>query len=171
MNLYMISLGGKASGANIEVHDVQFAAADHIDDTIELVKANWYGVEEKLHIDCYKKINGADGYEVKLEKEKSNGQKRLFFVHLGGYDKNKGQEVHQVALFASETANEAKHRAFIETETSETEWHVDQVVDVEASLLQRENEKYFLELRESEAAFDLRPDWFGYKRLDIGGTS
>ncbi len=31
MNLYMISLGGKVEGANIEVHDVQFIAANDID--------------------------------------------------------------------------------------------------------------------------------------------
>lgn len=38
MNLYMISLGGKVRGANIEVHDVQFAVEDHIDNIIDLVK-------------------------------------------------------------------------------------------------------------------------------------
>lgn len=166
MNLYMISLGGKVSGANIEVHDVQFAVADHIDNTINLVKSSWYGVEEKLHMDSYTKIKGADGYEVKLVKEKPSGNRKLFFVHLGGYDKDMTQELHQVAFFVAETAQEAKHKALKEIEMFKEEGHIDQVVDVEACLLHREGEKYYIALDKSEVDFDLSPDWFGYRRLD-----
>lgn len=166
MNLYMISLGGKVSGANIEVHDVQFAVADHIDNTIDLVKASWYGIEEKLHMDSYTKIKGADGYEIKLSKEKSSENRKLFFVYLGGYDKDMTQELHRVAFFVAETAQEAKHKALKKVEMFEEEWHIDQVVDVGACLLHREGGKYYITLDKSEVDFDLKPDWLGYRRLD-----
>jgi hypothetical protein len=167
MNLYMISLGGKVSGANIEVHDVQFAAAEQIDDTIELVKANWYGLEEKLHMDSYKHIKGADGYEINLTKEKSCGIQKLFFAHLGGYCKETTQEIHKVTLIVAKTAKEAKQRASQDTAIFEEEGHVDRLVDVEECLLQKEGETYYIELKESKEDFQLNPDWYGYKRLDL----
>ncbi|MBN2897757.1 MAG: DUF1543 domain-containing protein [Clostridia bacterium] len=85
MNLYMIGLGGKVHGANIEVHDVQFVVSDYIDQTVERLKANWYGMAEKLHMDSYTELEGADGFKVKVTKEKFSDKRRLFFVHLGGY--------------------------------------------------------------------------------------
>lgn len=166
MNLYMISLGGKVKGANIEVHDVQFTVAEHIDNSIDLLKASWYGEEEKLHMDSYTKIKGVDGYEVNISKEKSNENKKLFFVHLGGYDKYMTQELHKIAFFVAETPEEAKRKASKEILTFKEEGHIDQVVDVESCLLQRKDEKYYIKIEESKIDFDLSPDWFGYRRLD-----
>ena len=41
MKLFMMSLGGKINGANIEVHDVQFAAAAKIEDNYAFGRSNW----------------------------------------------------------------------------------------------------------------------------------
>jgi len=166
MNLYMINLGGKVSGANIEVHDVQFAVADNIDNTIDLVKASWYGMKKNLHMDSYTNIKGADGYEVKVSKEKYSGNRKLFFVQLGGYDKDMTQELHRFAFFVAETVQEVKRKALKEIEMFEEKGHIDQVVDVEECLLHKESEKYYISLDESEVDFNLSPDWFGFRRLD-----
>ena len=66
--LYMITIGGKAKGANIEVHDVQFIIANNIKETYKILKENLYGIDLKLHLDAYKHIDGADGFTVEIDE-------------------------------------------------------------------------------------------------------
>ena len=167
MNLYMINLGGKVRGCNLEVHDVQFVAAKHIDETVEVLKSSWYGQGEKLHMDSYKQITGADGYLIRLAKDKPESRKQLYFVHLGGYRKESSQELHEVGLFVGESLQEVKDRAPNELQAAEIQNHVDNIVNVETCLLSADGEKYYIELTESQEVFDPAPDWFGYRRLDI----
>jgi hypothetical protein len=167
MNLYMISLGGKAKGCNIEVHDVQFAAASHIDETVELLKARWYGLGEKLHMDSYKLLNGAQGYSIRLTKEKPVTSQKLYFVHFGGYKTESTQELHDIGLFVGSSDKEVKDRAEKEFLVADIENHVDSLILVEDVILSAEGEKYYIELSESTQGFDLAPDWFGYRRLDL----
>lgn len=166
MNLYMISLGGKVKGCNIEVHDVQFVVANHIDDTIELLKSNWYGREDKLHMDSYKVLVGADGFSIRLTKEKPNRSKQLFFVHLGGYKKSLTQEIHNITILVGESEQEVKERALKVTEVADIQNHVDSIIRVESYMLSTDGERYFIDLSESYEDFDQAPDWFGYRRLD-----
>jgi hypothetical protein len=169
-DLYMISLGGKVKGCNLEVHDVQFVAANHVDESVELLKNNWYGLADKLHMDSYKVINGADGYAVRLTQEKPESNKHLFFVHLGGYKKDSTQELHDVGLFIGETLQEVKERALKEMRVADIENHVDSIVCVETCMLSSDGEPYFVELSESHEVYDRAPDWFGYRRLDNGSS-
>lgn len=166
MNLYMISLGGKAKGCNIEVHDIQFVAAGHIDETIELLKKSWYGFGEKLHMDSYKQIKGADGYSIRLSKEKPEGNKQLYFVHFGGYKADSTQELHDIGFYVGDSDKEIKERALIEFQVADIENHVDSLVRIESVLLSVTDETFFIELCESKEEFDRIPDWFGYRRLD-----
>jgi hypothetical protein len=167
-NLYMISLGGKVKGCNIEVHDVQFVAANHIDETVGLLKSIWYGLDTKLHMDSYKLINGTDGFTVRLTKQKpEDGNKQLFFVQLGGYRTDCSQELHEIGLFIGESEQEVKERALKELKAADIQNHVDSIISVETSMLSVDGETYFIELNESIENFDQAPDWFGYRRLDI----
>ncbi len=166
MNLYMVSLGGKVKGGNIEVHDVQFIAAEYIDDTVELLKNSWYGLAEKFHMDSYKVISGADGFQIRLTKEKPDSNKKLFFVHLGGYKANSTQELHEIGLFIGELESEVKVRALKESTVADLENHVDHIVNVESCMKSSDGETYYIELSESLQGFNRAPDWFGYRRLD-----
>ena len=164
-NLYMISLGGKVKGCNVEVHDVQFVVANHIDETVELLKNTWYGLDEKLHMDSYKVIIGADGYSLRLTKESPNSNKQLFFVQLGGYKKDSTQELHDIGLFIGESEREVKERALKEIKAADIENHVDSIIRVETFMRSTDGETYFVELVESNEDFDRVPDWFGYRRF------
>ena len=166
MNLYMISLGGKAKGCNIEVHDVQFVAAGHIDETVEPLKKRWYGLGEKLHMDSYKEIKGADGYSVRLTKEKPEGLKHLYFVHFGGYKADSTQELHDIWLYVGDSEKEIKERAQLECQVSDIENHVDSLIPVDQAIISATGEAYYIELCECKEDFLLVPDWFGYRRLD-----
>lgn len=47
----MFYLGGNAGMPNIEVHDVQFAAARQAMDTQPGMRKTWFGDPDKVHID------------------------------------------------------------------------------------------------------------------------
>lgn len=167
MKLYMVNLGGKVKGCNIEVHDVQFVAANHIDETIEVLKNHWYGLQYKLHFDSYKQIIGADGYGIELTEEKTDQGRQLYFVHLGGYRETSTQEFHDYFLFVGETEAEVKERAVNYMTLSDIQNHVDSIVCVDNCLLSADGKRYYIKLTESSENFDLKPDWFGYRRLDL----
>jgi hypothetical protein len=167
MNLYMVSLGGKVTGCNIEVHDVQFVIANHIDETVGLLKSTWYGLGHKLHMDSYKAITGADGYKIQLTKVKPNNTKQLFFVQFGGYKKECTQELHDIGLFVGESEADVKERALKLVQIADIENHVDSILPIETVIRSIDGETYFIELVESMEYFDQSPDWFGYRRLDI----
>ncbi len=166
MNLYMISLGGKVKGCNIEVHDVQFVAADHIDETIETLKKHWYGQSEKLHMDSYMQIKGADGYNVSLTREMTDCNKQLYFVHFGGYRTDTTQELHDIRLYVGVNDMEVKERALDDYQVADIQNHVDSLVLVEPVILSASGDKYYIELSESKEIYHCVPDWFGYRRLD-----
>jgi len=167
MNLYMISLGGKVKGCNIEVHDVQFVVANHVDETIDIIKNNWYGLPFKLHMDSYKMISGADGYEIRISQKQSDNKQKLFFVQFGGYKKDLTQELHDVGLYVGESEQEVKTRALTEAKVADIENHVDSIICVETCMLSTDGMQYFIELVESHDKYDIEPDWFGYRRLDV----
>lgn len=167
MNLYMVSLGGKAKGCNIEVHDVQFVVAEHIDDTVGVLRDNWYGLPLKLHMDSHKLIKGTEGYSIRLSLEKPENKKRLFFVHFGGYIKVSTQEVHDVGLFVGESDQEVKERVNRDNAVADIENHVDSFVEVEARLLSADGKTYYIDLVKSDEETNMEPDWFGYRRIDV----
>lgn len=164
--LYMISLGGKAGGANIEVHDVQFVVAANIDAAIPLLVDHWYGSELKLHMDSYMEINGTDGYALTLTEEKQSEENRLFFAYLGGYKETSTQEVHDVRLMVCGSEREAKSLAMQAEGFDYSQRHVDSVIDVESKLLMTSGDQFYLKLTQTKKTYNLRPEWFGYRRLD-----
>ncbi len=166
MKLYMISVGGKAAGANIEVHDVQFVVAENIDGAIPLIKDHWYGTELKLHMDSYMEIKGADGYALTLTDKKQSEENKLFFAYLGGYNEASTQEVHDVRLMVSGSEKEAKSLAMKSEGFDYTQRHIDSVVDVESKLLMTGGNHYYLKLTPTKKIYHLKPEWFGYRRLD-----
>ena len=121
--LFLIVIGGRAPKANIELHDVRWVVASKIEDTFESLRKNWFGSIEGLHIDSYKKIKSIDGYRISLkniEKDKIKykflhkdikNEKKLWFVNLGGYERNSMQERHEFGLVVAKNSKEAKRIA------------------------------------------------------------
>ena len=109
--LFMVYLGGSAPKANIELHDIQFAVAETIEDTFPQLKANWFGNAKGLHMDSYKEIKGADGYEISLQNHPQHKNRNLYFINLGGYQRDRLNELHEFNLYVAESAPEAKKRA------------------------------------------------------------
>ena len=66
----MVVLGGTAIKANVELHDVRWVIGSRIEDTFDVLRTDWFGCLEGLHIDSYKKIDYVDGYKINLEYKK-----------------------------------------------------------------------------------------------------
>ena len=118
--LFLVFLGGKAPNANIELHDVRWVIGSKIEDTFDSLRKNWFGSLEGLHIDSYKKITSIDGYRINLKNIDNDkikkkilykdikNQKKLWFINLGGYERDSMQEKHEFGLVVAKNSIEAK---------------------------------------------------------------
>ena len=117
--LFLVVLGGRANKANIELHDVRWVVGSCIEDTFDILRRDWFGNLEGLHIDSYKKINYVDGHKIilkkietkKLKKNNSYDEKNLWFVNIGGYDPKSMQEKHEFGLVVASNSLAAKNKA------------------------------------------------------------
>jgi hypothetical protein len=160
--LFMIYLGGSAPRANLEVHDIQFAVATCIEDTYAQLIANWFGNKKGLHLDAYKHVTGADGYEIVLSDTPPQNELRLYFVNLGGYNSEHLAELHEFGLFVASSPVEAKIKAKQRLLAGATKRHKDNLLEVDNCLEVTLLEQHFIHLVKSSEDFDLKPDWCGY---------
>ncbi|MBK2357747.1 DUF1543 domain-containing protein [Francisella hispaniensis] len=160
--LFIVYLGGSAPKANIELHDVQFVIGDTIEDTYEQLRQNWFGTVKDLHLDSYKAIKGADGYQISLQDKPQNFAKKLYFVNFGGYEESKLNELHEFALFVAADKTEAKEKAKKSLLKNLLLQHEDNLMEIDDCLeLNSINGKH-IHLTPSNEEYDLKPDWFGY---------
>ena len=186
LSLFLVVLGGKANKANIELHDVRWVIGSKIEDTYEVLRRDWFGTLEGLHIDSYKKINYVDGYKINLKnieniKQKNinsfngkNKQINLWFVNLGGYDPTSMQEKHEFGLVVASSAFEAKNKAKSKWLNGCKKRHKDDINTLK-NLITLDNSKLIKKIDNWEIELFLEdnideetnyPDWYGYKRID-----
>jgi hypothetical protein len=184
--LFLVVLGGRAHKANVELHDVRWVIGSRIEDTYDVLRRDWFGTLEGLHIDSYKKINHVGGYKVnlknienkKLENRKfSNGTKtikNLWFVNIGGYNKNSMQEKHEFGLVVASSKLEAKNIAKSKWLLGCKKKHKDDISSLkmligcdDSQLIKKiDNWEIELTLEDNLDEENNCPDWYGYKRID-----
>lgn len=143
MNLYAFYLGGKAKGANIEVHDIVFAVGEEIEDCYDQCRKSWFGNLDGLHIDAWTKVTCIDGFKVdvvckdfaQLDESESRD---LYFINLGASRNDEFFEQHRNVFIVSSSELEAKNRAksWFKFESSLPEIHVDNIIKL--ALIQNE---------------------------------
>lgn len=118
--LYMLLLGCKPAGRNIEQHDICFGIGSSLNDLVPQIEKFWPEAG-KIHIDCWREVTNVDGYQIKITEainKKIDSTKKLFFINLGGYKENDFEEYHykivQVADNKSDAIQLAKQTAFYE---------------------------------------------------------
>jgi len=94
-HLYQFYIGGTAGRANIELHDVQFAAVSRVQDAYPALREAWFGDPGSLHLDGYMRIDWADGFDLHLAPEPDPSGLTLFFVNMGGYRADSLAELHK----------------------------------------------------------------------------
>ena len=60
-HLYLVVLGGRINGCNVELHDVRWVVGETIEDTIKTLRSEWFGDKKGLHIESYRKIQTIEG--------------------------------------------------------------------------------------------------------------
>jgi hypothetical protein len=193
MQLFLVVLGGRSHGCHIEQHDVRFVAGETIDHTLPELRRQWFGLQRGLHLDSWQRIETVEGWRVALRPAPSLGPMRLWFVNVGAYDPGCMAELHAFGLFVATSAASAKAKAKRQLLVGAAQQHKDDLHPVEptgaagsshqASLplggtgevddlleLQRLG-SWQVHLLPPEPGADtrwqpLRPDWFGYRRID-----
>jgi len=184
--LFLVVLGGRANKANVELHDVRWVIGSKIEDTFDVLRRDWFGTIEGLHIDSYKKINYVDGYKINLknienEKLKNNKilnrnipKKNLWFVNIGGYDPSSMQEKHEFGLVVAKSSLEAKNIAKSKWLNGLKKKHKDDINVLKKLIILDDCElikkigNWEIELiPENNLVEDTNsPDWFGYMRIE-----
>ena len=184
--LFLVVLGGRAKMANIELHDVRWVLGSRIEDTFDVLRRDWFGSLEGLHIDSYKKVNYVDGYKInlknlenkKINKNKflseNNIKKNLYFVNIGGYDPTSMQEKHEFGLVVASTKLEAKNKAKSKWLIGCKKKHKDDITSLknliildDCELIKKIGNWEINLIKENNLPEETNyPDWYGYKRID-----
>jgi hypothetical protein len=123
LKLFMILIGSKAPNRHVEQHDYFFGIAKHIKDLVPDLKAFWPEAGNSIHLDGWREVKAVDGYQIKVvEREEAvPTAKKLFFINLGGYQRNKLEEQHYVVLTVQEdralAVQNAKKTLFFKSNT------------------------------------------------------
>ncbi|WP_320664309.1 DUF1543 domain-containing protein [Prochlorococcus sp. MIT 1223] len=180
-SLFLVILGGNIRACNIELHDVRWVIGEKIEDTFKQLRNEWFGEKKGLHIDSYIKIRFVDGYKVSITRKSSLSSKinkqnnMLWFVNLGGYNKNELAEQHSFRLVVAKTSKEAITKAKYQWENNKlNKIHKDnltklrRIIGIDNCHSIKVNGDWEIELTEDkEKRCQLFvPDWYGYMRID-----
>ena len=184
--LFLVVVGGRSPKANIELHDVRWVIGSKIEDTFDQLRNDWFGSDNGLHIDSYKKIDSIDGYKINLINKESRepqnkiskkgriSNKKLWFVNIGGYDPNSMQEKHEFGLVVASSFSEAKNKAKSKWLIDCKKKHKDEIyvvedfTDVDDCEVIKNIGNWEIELIRNDNHVEEKniPDWFGYMRID-----
>ena len=184
--LFLVVVGGRSPKANIELHDVRWVIGSKIEDTFDQLRNDWFGSDNGLHIDSYKKIDSIDGYKINLINKESRetqnkiskkgriSNKKLWFVNIGGYDPNSMQEKHEFGLVVASSFSEAKNKAkskwLIDCKKKHKDdiYVVEDFTDVDDCEVIKNIGNWEIELILNDNHVEEKniPDWFGYMRID-----
>ena len=184
--LFLVVVGGRSPKANIELHDVRWVIGSKIEDTFDQLRNDWFGSDNGLHIDSYKKIDSIDGYKINLINKESRepqnkiskkgriSNKKLWFVNIGGYDPNSMQEKHEFGLVVASSFSEAKNKAkskwLIDCKKKHKDdiYVVEDFTDVDDCEVIKNIGNWEIELIRNDNHVEEKniPDWFGYMRID-----
>jgi hypothetical protein len=172
--LFLVVLGGRAPGCQIELHDVRFVAAATIEAAIPELRRQWFGRREGLHLDAFMAVRAIDGWTVHLEREPSAPRpERLWFVNLGAYRPDSLAELHHFGLVVARSPQAAKAVAKRQWLGGALQQHKDDLAAVDDCLAIEQLElldggswHVRLEPHPEGLSQPQVPDWFGYRRID-----
>ena len=133
--LFAVYLGGRAPRANIELHDMVFAAGEAIEDCYRQILDRWFGTPGHVHIDSVLELDIVDGWKIELARAPAGQKEKLFFVNLGAYNSIDFTELHAASFHVASEAPQAKAAALAQHfREGVTEPHKDDLIDVDDCL-------------------------------------
>lgn len=161
----MFYLGGNAGKSTIEVHDIQFVAAERPEDAWPLLRKAWFGDADKVHIDGYARVTWADGYAVTLSSVPPTNNNRLWFVNVGAYTPSSLAELHAFDLFVAPDSRKAKEKGLNTLLKNAFQQHKDNLKDVDNCVLLEKAGDLYIHLTPCGKGEQLRPEWQGYQPI------
>ena len=146
MKLFSVFLGGRAYKCNTELHDVVFTLGEKIEDTFTDLLEKWFGLPDRLHIDSWVDLNIVEGYKISLSKKKNMSVKKLYFVNLGAYEKNRFEELHESKFMVDESKIKVKKRAKELLLVGKEQVHLDDLYDVDDCIEIKKVSGYYINL-------------------------
>jgi hypothetical protein len=162
LKLYMVLLGSKAPGRNVEQHDYFFGIAESLKELVPGIRAFWPEAGNSIHLDGWREVNQVDGFQITIVLKQEGtpfSSKRLFFINLGGYQANKLEEQHYTTLSVHEhraqAVQDAKKTVFFKTNTMKGAGShidekygidVDDIYHIEDILSNVQKEKYHISI-------------------------
>ena len=131
IHLFAVCLGGRASGCNVELHDVVFAVGTHVENCHRQLLDAWFGLPGGLHVDAWCRLDGVDGYRVVLDRQPTRAGPRLYFVNIGGYAPGEFGERHAFGFYAGAGKAKVKARAKRELLTGKQSVHRDDLYEID----------------------------------------
>ena len=110
----------------------------------------WFGNVDRLHIDSWVEINHVDGYKVSLSSKKNISKSKLFFINLGGYDRNKFEELHESEFLVGEKKLLIKKRAKETLMKGLDQVHTDDLYDVDDCIEINKVSDFFINLNKDD---------------------
>ena len=172
--LFLVVLGGRINGCNVELHDVRWVIGETIEDTIKTLKSEWFGNKKGLHIDSYREILHVDGMSVtvvhSLTTNNSLNENKLWFVNLGGYSSQSMAEQHEFGIVVARTAQSAKAIAKQRWLNGMNQIHKDDLYKIDGNPIVDDllpingNGRWQIQLtpNTTEISASETPDWIGY---------
>ena len=164
MKLFSVFLGGRANNCNTELHDVVFTIGEKIEDTYLDLLGKWFGLPDRLHIDSWVDLNTVEGYKIYLSKEKKISNKKLYFVNLGAYEKNKFEELHESRFMVDTNKVNVKKRAKKLLLVGKEQVHLDDLYDVDDCIEINKVSGYYINLEKTSTPNNLKFN-NGYKPI------
>ncbi|WP_299250335.1 DUF1543 domain-containing protein [uncultured Cytophaga sp.] len=170
--LFMLLLGCKPEGRNVEQHDVFFGIGTSLKGLVPAIKAFWPEGKKGIHIDAWREVTRVQNYVIRprlktdvLEKQ---GALKLFFINLGGYRRGEFEELHyKILVVAKDSAGAVrlakKEKFYKQTGFKEAPSHIDEkygidvddIYNVKEILPEVFSAKYVLEIIKEESEEDI----------------
>lgn len=182
MKLFMILLGCKPAGRNIEQHDIFFGIGNSLKELVPDMQQFWPDAGT-IHIDAWRTVSEVNGYHIEVVPKGSEdmGEQapKLFFINLGGYKEFEFEEFHYKILSVAKTKaaaiQDAKQTSFYKhTGFKGAESHIDDKYGVDVDDIYEINdilplslkEKYSIKISKADAAIK-KDEWvLGYTILN-----
>ena len=153
---------GRANNCNTELHDVIFTIGEKIEDTYLDLLGKWFDLQ-RLHIDSWVDLNTVEGYKIYLSKEKKFN-KKLYFVNLGAYEKNRFEELHESRFMVDTNKVNVKKRAKKLLLVGKEQVHLDDLYDVDDCIEINKVSGYYINLEKTSTPNNLKFN-NGYKPI------
>ncbi|MFZ9228556.1 MAG: DUF1543 domain-containing protein [Prochlorococcaceae cyanobacterium] len=178
--LFLVVLGGRTASSHIELHDVRFVVGRSIEETLPDLRHQWFGQRQGLHLDAWMAVRAIDGWAVGVESlglgvkrdPVSPQRERLWFVNLGGYQRESLAELHQFGLVVARSPQAAKAAAKRQWLKGALQQHKDDLAAVDDCLAIEQlellgGERWLVRLEPHPEGLSQPqvPDWFGYRPI------